>query len=154
VAERLKSHLRAADVLARYGGEEFMVVLAGAPTDYAAMVADRLRAAHGVGGFEQDRAAAIGLHQSPGDVPGFRRQAFEHEGDVGGMQQRQALLEGSLVLAFHELRDDVVLGGLTGAADKLALDGLAGEQVDDLRARLFQVPLVRSRDGRAAHGRG
>ena len=45
VAERLKSHLRAADVLARYGGEEFMVVLAGAPTDYAAMVADRLRAA-------------------------------------------------------------------------------------------------------------
>ena len=35
VAERLKSHLRAADVLARYGGEEFMVVLAGAP--------DRLR---------------------------------------------------------------------------------------------------------------
>jgi two-component system cell cycle response regulator len=45
VAERLKSHLRAADVLARYGGEEFMVVLAGAPTDYAAMVADRLRLA-------------------------------------------------------------------------------------------------------------
>jgi two-component system cell cycle response regulator len=45
VAERLKSHLRAADVLARYGGEEFMVVLAGAPTDYAAMVAERLRLA-------------------------------------------------------------------------------------------------------------
>ncbi|NOG69681.1 PleD family two-component system response regulator [Roseicella sp. DB1501] len=45
VAERLKSHLRAVDVLARYGGEEFMVVLAGAPTDYAAMVAERLRAA-------------------------------------------------------------------------------------------------------------
>ncbi|RAI58368.1 PleD family two-component system response regulator [Roseicella frigidaeris] len=45
VAERLKSHLRAVDVLARYGGEEFMVVLAGAPTDYAAMVAERLRGA-------------------------------------------------------------------------------------------------------------
>jgi len=43
VAERLKSHLRAADVVARYGGEEFMVVLAGAPTDYAIMVAERLR---------------------------------------------------------------------------------------------------------------
>jgi len=45
VAERLKGHLRAADVLARYGGEEFMVVLAGAPSDYAAMVAERLRCA-------------------------------------------------------------------------------------------------------------
>ena len=42
MAERLKSHLRAADVLARYGGEEFMVVLAGAPSDYAMTVAERL----------------------------------------------------------------------------------------------------------------
>ncbi|SDC46905.1 PleD family two-component system response regulator [Belnapia rosea] len=45
VARRLKTHLRAADVVARYGGEEFMVVLAGAPTDYATMVAERLRQA-------------------------------------------------------------------------------------------------------------
>ena len=42
VANRLKAHLRAADVVARYGGEEFVVVLAGAPTDYATMVAERL----------------------------------------------------------------------------------------------------------------
>ncbi len=42
VAERLKSHLRAADVVARYGGEEFMVVLAGAPSEYASAVAERL----------------------------------------------------------------------------------------------------------------
>ncbi|WP_043363726.1 PleD family two-component system response regulator [Belnapia sp. F-4-1] len=45
VAKRLKSHLRAADVVARYGGEEFMVVLTGAPTDYATAVAERLRLA-------------------------------------------------------------------------------------------------------------
>jgi two-component system cell cycle response regulator len=52
VAKRLKSHLRAADVVARYGGEEFMVVLAGAPTDYATMVAERLRMALAADPFE------------------------------------------------------------------------------------------------------
>ena len=44
VAERLRQHLRAADLIARYGGEEFIVVLAGAPAEYAAAVAERLRA--------------------------------------------------------------------------------------------------------------
>jgi two-component system cell cycle response regulator len=52
VAKRLKSHLRAADVVARYGGEEFMVVLAGAPIDYATMVAERLRVALATDTFE------------------------------------------------------------------------------------------------------
>jgi len=45
VAERLRNHLRASDVIARYGGEEFVVVLADAPTEYAAAVAERLRGA-------------------------------------------------------------------------------------------------------------
>lgn len=45
VAERLKAHVRAADVVARYGGEEFMVVLAGAPAEYALVVAERMRGA-------------------------------------------------------------------------------------------------------------
>ncbi len=45
VADRLKGHLRAADVVARYGGEEFMVVLSGAQLDYARSVAERLRLA-------------------------------------------------------------------------------------------------------------
>lgn len=45
VAERLREHLRAVDVVARYGGEEFLVVMAGAGEEEAAAVAERLRAA-------------------------------------------------------------------------------------------------------------
>ena len=78
VAERLKSHLRAADVLARYGGEEFMVVLAGAPTDYAAMVADRLRGALSndpisVGPALLPITVSIGLAIAPGGLFRLRR---------------------------------------------------------------------------------
>ena len=45
VAERLRGHLRAADVVARYGGEEFLVVLSASPREDAMMVAERLRSA-------------------------------------------------------------------------------------------------------------
>jgi two-component system cell cycle response regulator len=47
VAERIRVHLRSADVVARYGGEEFLIVMSGAPLDDATMVAERLRAAIG-----------------------------------------------------------------------------------------------------------
>jgi two-component system cell cycle response regulator len=45
VAERVRAHIRAADVVARYGGEEFLVVMSGAGAEDAALVAERLRAA-------------------------------------------------------------------------------------------------------------
>jgi two-component system, cell cycle response regulator len=45
VAERLRAGLRASDVVARWGGEEFLVVLTGAPAEYALLVAERLREA-------------------------------------------------------------------------------------------------------------
>ncbi|MDO9501871.1 PleD family two-component system response regulator [Falsiroseomonas sp.] len=45
VAERVRGHLRAADVVARYGGEEFLVVMSGAATEDGMLVAERLRAA-------------------------------------------------------------------------------------------------------------
>lgn len=45
VAETLREHLRAVDVVARYGGEEFMVVMASAGEEEAIAVAERLRAA-------------------------------------------------------------------------------------------------------------
>lgn len=66
VAERLKAHLRGSDVVARYGGEEFMVVLAGAPAEYAQAVAERLRLALGqapirVGAAELPVTASLGL---------------------------------------------------------------------------------------------
>ncbi|MDN3566583.1 PleD family two-component system response regulator [Paeniroseomonas aquatica] len=70
VANRLKMHLRAADVVARYGGEEFMVVLAGAPTDYANAVAERLCASLSATHFEiagvlLPVTASIGLAVAP-----------------------------------------------------------------------------------------
>jgi two-component system cell cycle response regulator len=45
VAERVRGHLRSADVVARYGGEEFMVVMSGAATEDGQLVAERLRSA-------------------------------------------------------------------------------------------------------------
>lgn len=43
IADRVRAHLRSADVVARYGGEEFMVVMAGAAAEEALLVAERLR---------------------------------------------------------------------------------------------------------------
>ncbi|HEV7263845.1 MAG TPA: PleD family two-component system response regulator [Falsiroseomonas sp.] len=45
IADRLRAHLRASDVVARYGGEEFIVVMAGASAEEALLVAERLRSA-------------------------------------------------------------------------------------------------------------
>jgi two-component system cell cycle response regulator len=45
VSERMRGHLRSADVVARYGGEEFLVVMSGAATEDGMLVAERLRLA-------------------------------------------------------------------------------------------------------------
>ncbi|WP_376091108.1 PleD family two-component system response regulator [Roseomonas sp. CCTCC AB2023176] len=45
VADRLRLHLRAVDVVARYGGEEFIIAMAPQPAEDAAGVAERLRGA-------------------------------------------------------------------------------------------------------------
>ncbi|WP_270933271.1 PleD family two-component system response regulator [Falsiroseomonas oryzae] len=66
IAERVRSHLRAADVVARYGGEEFMVVMSGAAADEARLVAERLRNAIAAapieaGGHRLHVTASVGL---------------------------------------------------------------------------------------------
>jgi two-component system cell cycle response regulator len=45
VAERLRLHVRACDVVARWGGEEFLIAMGGASAEDAMAAAERLRAA-------------------------------------------------------------------------------------------------------------
>lgn len=45
VSDRVRDHLRSADVVARYGGEEFLVVMSGADAEDGILVAERLRSA-------------------------------------------------------------------------------------------------------------
>jgi two-component system cell cycle response regulator len=58
VAERLRTHSRAADVVARWGGEEFVVAMVGATAEDAMAAAERLRAAVAEAPVARDAAGA------------------------------------------------------------------------------------------------
>lgn len=73
-ADRIRGHLRAADVVARYGGEEFLVVLAGGEPEDAMAVADRLRQAVGsipivAEGGELNVTMSVGVAVAPAGTP-------------------------------------------------------------------------------------
>ena len=102
-------------------------------------------AAYRVGGFQQHRAAAIGVNQRPGHFARFRRQAFEHEGDVGRMKTQQPLFKRGLLLPGHQLADHVDRRTVArfGTRDQLPFDGLARQHLDHLGAGMLQVPVMR-----------
>ena len=66
VAQRLKHHLRAMDVVARFGGEEFVVAMAAAAAAEAMQVAERLRESLVETPVELDRMAPLFITASIG----------------------------------------------------------------------------------------
>ncbi|MBL4836115.1 MAG: diguanylate cyclase [Kordiimonadaceae bacterium] len=58
-ANRVGKNIRGVDLAARYGGEEFVVMMPETPTDWAFMIADRLRQEVSDNGFD------IGLETGP-----------------------------------------------------------------------------------------
>ena len=78
VAERLRAHVRAADLVARIGGEEFLVLAAGMAGETGLLVADRLRQVVAerpvqVAGGELAVTVSIGVAEAP---PGTRAEAL------------------------------------------------------------------------------
>jgi two-component system cell cycle response regulator len=115
VAERLKSHLRAADVVARYGGEEFMVVLAGAPAEYAGTVAERLlnTLAHdpiALGGILLRITASIGLALAPQGISAAVATAAAdralYRAKAGGRNRVELAVAEDFAIASEEARKD------------------------------------------------
>jgi two-component system cell cycle response regulator len=108
VAERLRQHLRAADLIARYGGEEFIVVLAGAPAEYAAAVAERLRASLAqepirVERITLDITVSIGLARVPAgttvDQAISAADAALYRAKAGGRNRVETASEGDAALS-------------------------------------------------------
>lgn len=100
VAQRMKEHLRAVDVLARFGGEEFVVAMANATEEEAMQVAERLRTAVAEeavrleGGMSLRITASIGV-------------ALARPGE--GLQQLMAAADAALYRAKGNGRDRVEL---------------------------------------------
>jgi len=66
VAERMKEHLRAVDVVARFGGEEFVVAMGGATEEEAMQIADRLRASMAEKAMETGQGELLSITASIG----------------------------------------------------------------------------------------
>ncbi|MFN6953302.1 MAG: PleD family two-component system response regulator [Acetobacteraceae bacterium] len=82
VAERLRAHVRASDVVARLGGEEFLVVAVGAIGDQGAVVGERLREVIAgtpirAGGEDLAVTVSIGVAEAPagGSADGLMKRA-------------------------------------------------------------------------------
>ena len=82
VAERLRAHVRASDVVARLGGEEFLVVAVGAIGDLGGVVGERLRQVIAdtpirAGGEELVVTVSVGVAEAPagGSAEGLMKRA-------------------------------------------------------------------------------
>lgn len=74
VAQVLRSHIRATDLVGRYGGEEFMLVLTETDVQEAATLAEKLRLEVARDRIAVDRGLVIGVTVSIGVAGGIGRQ--------------------------------------------------------------------------------
>ncbi|HTX63109.1 MAG TPA: diguanylate cyclase [Acidimicrobiales bacterium] len=102
LAERLRSEVRAGDVLARYGGEEFALLLPGLESDEAFVAARRLTQAVGSLPFPIDRSTEVPITVSAGVV--------SYPRDVGSTEELAAAADRALYAAKRAGRDRIVTG--------------------------------------------
>jgi len=110
VAERVRQHLRASDVVARYGGEEFLVVMAGTAEEEAHVAAERLRTAI-------DSTPVVASSHSLHVTASVGVAAAETGGDVDAVL---SAADAALYEAKHRGRNRVVAASMVQAPDRAA----------------------------------
>ena len=152
VAEALKRHLRATDVVGRYGGEEFMIVLPETSVDDAAALANKLRLdvaamRHRIDdGQEVSVTASFGVTGGVGDR--LRVDTLVREADAA-MYAAKALGRDQ-VYAYAEPDDDttVVSSPISPAGRTKAMElgrQAHGAAADALAAIITPLPHYRGR---------